>query len=48
MNALPPDLPPDGGEPDGIDSGKRLVRIAGDRGLSLAERLAEQIGRAHV
>ncbi|MBB4152506.1 putative heparinase superfamily protein [Sphingomonas jinjuensis] len=29
--------------PDGIDEGKRLVKIGGDRGLSLAERLSERL-----
>lgn len=28
--------------PDGIEEGKRLVRVGGDKGLSLAERLAER------
>ena len=47
MNALPPDrLPPEfDAAPDGIDEGKRLMRLGGDRGLSLAERLAERIDR---
>ncbi|MEG3149456.1 heparinase II/III family protein [Sphingomonas sp. ZT3P38] len=30
---------------DGIDEGKRLIRQGGDKGLSLAERLAEQFHR---
>lgn len=30
---------------DGIEQGKRLVRIGGDRGLSLAERIANRIMR---
>lgn len=30
---------------DGIDEGKRLIRQGGDKGLSLAERLAEQLHR---
>ena len=49
MNALPPDplsaAGPDGIDPDTIDSGKRLVRIGGDKGLSLTERLAERLER---
>lgn len=28
--------------PDGIEEGKRLIRVGGDKGLSLAERLAER------
>lgn len=28
--------------PDGIEEGKRLMRVGGDKGLSLAERLAER------
>ena len=35
---------PDAG-PDGVEEGKRLIRIGGDTGLSLAERLAERWGR---
>jgi uncharacterized heparinase superfamily protein len=31
--------------PDGIDEGKRLMRLGGDKGLSLAERLTERIDR---
>ena len=31
--------------PDGIDEGKRLVRLGGDKGLSLAERIAERFHR---
>ena len=31
--------------PDTIDEGKRLVRLGGDTGLSLAERLSERFGR---
>lgn len=30
---------------DGVDQGKRLVRIGGDRGLSLADRVAERLQR---
>ncbi|MES2337977.1 MAG: heparinase II/III family protein [Pseudomonadota bacterium] len=30
---------------DGIDEGKRLVRVGGDKGLSLAEKLAERFQR---
>jgi hypothetical protein len=26
--------------PDGIDEGRRLIRLGGDKGLSLADRLA--------
>ncbi|RZL52186.1 MAG: heparinase, partial [Sphingomonas sp.] len=29
--------------PDGIEEGKRLMRVGGDRGLSLAERLSERL-----
>ncbi|WNO53848.1 heparinase II/III family protein [Stakelama saccharophila] len=29
-------------DPDGVDEGKRLVRVGGDKGLSLAERLSER------
>ena len=46
MNALPPDRAPDPDNAlDGIDEGKRLVRLGGTVGLSLAERLAERIDR---
>ncbi|MDB5675072.1 MAG: heparinase, partial [Sphingomonas bacterium] len=31
--------------PDGIDEGKRLVRLGGDKGLSLAERITERFHR---
>ncbi|MEO5866754.1 MAG: heparinase II/III family protein [Sphingomonas sp.] len=31
--------------PDGIDEGKRLVRLGGDKGLSLAERVADRFHR---
>lgn len=37
MNDMSPDL-----QPDGIEEGKRLMRVGGDKGLSLAERLAER------
>ena len=35
---MSPDLPPQ----DGIEEGKRLMRVGGDKGLSLAERLSER------
>lgn len=31
--------------PDGIEQGKRLIRVGGDRGLSLAEQIAERFQR---
>lgn len=36
-----------GGDPatDGIEQGKRLIRIGGDRGLSLADRISERFHR---
>ncbi|MGP7794891.1 heparinase II/III family protein [Sphingomonas sp. CLY1604] len=37
MSAIAPQ-----GEPDGIEEGKRLMRVGGDKGLSLAERLSER------
>jgi len=38
-----PVTPLDGPDaPDGIEEGKRLMRVGGDKGLSLAERLAER------
>lgn len=37
--------PPIGGGADGIEQGKRLVRLGGDKGLSLAERLAARFHR---
>ena len=37
MNDMSPDL-----QPDGIEEGKRLMRVGGDKGLSVAERLAER------
>jgi hypothetical protein len=30
---------------DGIEEGKRLIRMGGDRGLSLADRIAERFQR---
>ena len=39
VNARPPDRPPTDHAPDGIDEGKRLIRLGGDKGLSLADRL---------
>nr|WP_295671324.1 heparinase II/III family protein [Sphingomonas sp.] len=33
------------GERDGIDEGKRLIRLGGDTGLSLAERISERFHR---
>jgi uncharacterized heparinase superfamily protein len=38
------DLPPDSGT-DGIEEGKRLIRLGGERGLSLADRIAERFQR---
>jgi len=38
------DAPPGPG-PDGIEEGKRLIRIGGDRGLSLADRISEKLQR---
>lgn len=35
----------DGPATDGIDQGKRLIRIGGDRGLSLADRVSERLHR---
>jgi uncharacterized heparinase superfamily protein len=37
MNDIAPE-----GLPDGIEEGKRLMRVGGDKGLSLAERLSER------
>ncbi|MDA4835762.1 hypothetical protein NY536_30490, partial [Enterobacter hormaechei] len=37
---LPPNL-----APDSIQEGRRLMRVGGDRGLSLAERLSEHFHR---
>ena len=40
------DLPPDSEtNPDGIEEGKRLMRVGGTSGLSLAERLADRLHR---
>lgn len=39
------DLPPADPAADGIDEGKRLIRVGGDGGLSLAERLADSFQR---
>ncbi len=41
MSSAPPDDLP----ADGIDEGKRLIRVGGDTGRSLAERLTEQLHR---
>ena len=41
MNAPPQSDP----APDSIDQGKRLIRVGGDSGLSLAERIAERFQR---
>lgn len=38
-------LPPQPAERDGIEAGKRLIRLSDDRGLSLAERLANHFYR---
>jgi uncharacterized heparinase superfamily protein len=38
------DAPPDPGT-DGIEEGKRLIRVGGDRGLSLADRIGERLQR---
>ena len=38
MNVLTP-----GSGADGVEEGKRLIRLGGDRGLSLAERLSERL-----
>ncbi|WP_404373616.1 heparinase II/III family protein [Sphingomonas sp. MMS24-J45] len=48
MNDVPPPgafTPDQAGGADGIDQGKRLIRSGGDKGLSLAERLAERFHR---
>jgi len=39
------DAPDDGQAPDGIEEGKRLIRVGSAGGLSLAERLAERFHR---
>jgi uncharacterized heparinase superfamily protein len=46
MNARPRKLPtPEPVQEDGIEQGKRLIRVGDDRGLSLAERLANNFYR---
>lgn len=40
-----PDVAPDDVLPDGIEEGRRLIRVGGDKGLSLGERLAERFNR---
>ena len=45
MKAQEQDLAVDGPEADGIEQGRRLIRIGGDRGLSLADRLSERFHR---
>jgi len=37
--------PPPGSGTDGVEEGKRLIRVGGDRGLSLADRIAERFQR---
>ena len=37
--------PPPGSGTDGVEEGKRLIRLGGDRGLSLADRIAERFQR---
>lgn len=39
------DDPADGAASDGIEQGKRLIRVGGDRGLSLADRISEKLFR---
>lgn len=39
------DHDPRGGAPDTIEQGRRLIRLGGDKGLSLAERIAERFDR---
>jgi uncharacterized heparinase superfamily protein len=34
-----------GSAADGVEEGKRLIRVGGDRGLSLADRIAERLSR---
>ena len=41
--SLPPDGPDD--MQDGIEEGKRLIRLSDDKGVSLAERIANQFYR---
>lgn len=43
MSAIGPVDPPAVDGPDGIEPGKRLIRVAADQGLSLAERLANRL-----
>jgi uncharacterized heparinase superfamily protein len=38
-------VPEPGPGPDGVEEGKRLIRLGGDRGLSLADRIAERLQR---
>lgn len=38
IETRPPDIPP-----DGIEEGKRLIRVSGDGGLSLSERIADRL-----
>lgn len=45
MKAQPEDRAVDGPEADGIEQGRRLIRIGGDRGLSLADRLSDHFHR---
>jgi len=45
VKAQEQDLAVDGPEADGIEQGRRLIRIGGDRGLSLADRLSERFHR---
>ncbi|APR51690.1 heparinase [Sphingomonas koreensis] len=45
MKAQQDDRAVDGPEADGIEQGRRLIRIGGDRGLSLADRLSERFHR---
>ncbi len=39
------DLPPFDLAADGVEEGKRLIRVGGDKGLSLAERLSDRFQR---
>lgn len=45
MKAQEEDRAVEGPEADGIEQGRRLIRIGGDRGLSLADRLSEHFHR---
>ena len=46
MSVIEPiDRPASAESADGIEPGKRLIRVAGDQGLSLAERLANHLHR---